>query len=870
MSITNKHNPLVKAIRTALFAGVAASIAVAPTAFAAEEEDDEDENTVTVTGSRIKRSDIEGSLPVTVIDREMIELSGESNASDFLRNMTFNSTGSFRPQSGSSAQGTASISLRGIGSSRTLVLVDGRRLPKSPSTGSNQDLNSIPMGAIERIEVLSDGASAIYGSDAMGGVVNIITRKDFEGVQMTIGQSSVSIPNNGGDRENGSITFGASGETSNLIGGVSWNKRDIIFARDFYWNSPGASTFGNSYSTADVVNNFTTIPGGCDFPGTGFYEVPRANALNATGTRCAYDFTMVSADEASTGNKSLWLKGTHEINENWSVFANASVNKSNSFGRYAPVPDSNYYAGRTLTPDSPNNPTNPSGNVYDGTSTEGVPVFYWHRFDALGNRDSFVDNELSEITTGMTGNVADGVELDFGVRKTKNKTYEIGYNYLLRSAADAAIESGAYSLLDPYATSESVLNGMKVTTSRIGRYDQQEAWFTAAFDAFEMDAGSAQAFVGVEYREEDYFDQYDSLSEAGEVGGSSGNSAGGTRDVTAFYFELLIPVLDTLELTVAGRQDDYSDYGSDFSPKLSARWVATDDITVRASYGEGFRAPTLDILTQKDSFSADSVRDDATCIALGIDPDSSACSIQINGLRTANPSLGSEQSVQMSAGIAHQATDWFNYSVDWYNIEITDRINFFSAQELVNKEIAGDPIPTGLGVERFADGSISRVVQGYGNEGSVEVSGLDVNMVFTYEALGGHLKHNVQLSHMLDYTVDNGRTLVEDPGVPANRLVISNTLDMGEYSVAYNMNLVGSQCDDIVAGACVGNVPTWVTHDVQFNYFTPWDGQISVGVRNAGEKLPPIGLGNLGSRDYDFTLYDAYGRITYVNYTQTF
>ena len=142
LSISNKHNPLVKAIRTALFAGVTASLVVAPSAFAAEEEEEE-ENTVTVTGSRIKRSDFEGALPVTVIDREMIELSGESNASDFLRNLTFNSSGSFRPQSGSSAQGVSTISLRGIGSSRTLVLVDGRRLPKSPSTGSSQDFETI-------------------------------------------------------------------------------------------------------------------------------------------------------------------------------------------------------------------------------------------------------------------------------------------------------------------------------------------------------------------------------------------------------------------------------------------------------------------------------------------------------------------------------------------------------------------------------------------------------------------------------------------------------------------------------------------------------------------------------------------------------
>lgn len=866
MSITtNKFNPLVKAVRNALFAGVAASLVAGPSVFAAEEvADDEDENTVTITGSRIKRTDFEGALPVTVIDREQIELSGESNAADFLRNLTFNSSGSFRPQSGSSAQGTASINLRGIGSSRTLVLVDGRRLPKSPSTGSNQDLNTVPMGAIERIEILSDGASAVYGSDAMGGVINIITREDFQGAQISVGSSQVSLPNDGGDREEGSIVFGAASDTSSLMGGVSWNDRDIIFARDFYFNNPGASIYGNSYT--EIVNGedqfvWRSIPDGqggtaCDFAGTGFFTL---------GARCAFDFTGVSADEASTGNKSLWLKAKHDINDDWSVWTNASVNKSSSFGRYAPVPDSSYFS-KPLEGDSVNNPTNPNGNVWNGVDTVGVPVNWWHRFDALGNRDSYVDNELTDLQTGLTGTVSD-VVVDAGVRITKNRTNEIGYNYLLQSAAWESINNGDYDLRNPYITPDEILNGMKVTITRIGRYDQNEIWLSAAFDLMDTDAGTIQGFVGTEYREEDYFDQYDSLSEANQVGGSAGNSAGGTRDVTAYYFEFLVPVLDTLEVNIAGRYDDYSDYGSDFSPKLSARWTAMDNLTVRASWGEGFRAPTLDILTQKDSFSADSVRDPQSCINQG---QASNCSLQINGLRTANPSLSSEQSEQFAFGVAYQPTDWVNFTLDYFNIEITERIKFFGAQTLVNATNAGDPIPAGLGVERNSQGSITRIVQGFGNEGNLEVSGLDLNAVFTYDLLGGHMNNVVQLSTLLDQSLDGGRDLVEDPGTPEYRLSVNNSFEIDDFAFGYNINVVGSQCDSISAGACVGHVPTWVTHDLQFNYNAPWDGKFTVGVRNVGEKRPPVGKGFIDSREYDFNLYDAYGRITYVQYTQTF
>ncbi|PCJ46616.1 MAG: TonB-dependent receptor [Gammaproteobacteria bacterium] len=869
--MTNKHNPLVKAIRTALLAGVAASLVVAPTAFAADADDeDEAENTVTVTGSRIKRSDFEGALPVTVIDRDMIEMSGESNASDFLRNLTFNSAGSFRPQSGSSAQGVSTISLRGIGASRTLVLVDGRRLPKSPSTGSSQDLNTIPLGAIERIEILSDGASAVYGSDAMGGVVNIITRQDFEGAEITLGSSSVSIPANGGDREQGSIVFGAASSTSSLMGGVSWNKRDIIFARDFYFNQGGASVYGNSYTTINPNGSpnfdWRSIPDGaggtaCDFPGTAFFTL---------GARCAFDFTEVSADEASTGNTSLWLKARHQFNDDWEVWTNATISKSSSFGRYAPVPDSSYFS-TALPGDSVNNPTNPNGNVWNGIDTVGVPVHWWHRFDALGNRDNNVDNELSDLQTGIIGTVND-IDLDFGIRITKNITNSIGRNYLLRSAAAAAITSGAYDLRNPHATDPNILNGMKVTTSRISQYNQNELFFTASFDLFEMDSGTAQMAAGVEYREEDYNDQYDSLSEAGQVGGSSGNSAGGTRDVTAYYFEALLPVMENLEISIAGRQDDYSDYGSDFSPKISARWQVNDELTLRASIGQGFRAPTLDILTQLDSFSADSVNDPVSCVNQNQPP---TCILQINGLRTANPELGAEQSDQISAGLAYQPTDWFNLTLDYYSIEIEERIRFFDAQTLINLTNAGDPIPTGLGVERTANGSILRIVQGFGNEGTLEVSGVDINAVFNYELFGGQMSHNVQLSHMLSTSLDGGRDLIKDPGTPEQRMGIATSYSYGDFSIGYNLNMIGSQFDDVTANGTggvdrTGNVPTWITHDVQFNYFTPWQGRLTVGVRNAGEKRPPIGLGNTGSRDYDFTLYDAYGRITYVKYTQTF
>ncbi len=868
------RNPLSNAVRHGLSSVLVLGLAATPLAVLAQDDADDEEGVeldrVQVTGSRIKRTDVEGALPVTVIDRDMIEMSGESSAADMLRNLTFNSAGSFRPQSGSSAQGVSAVALRGIGSSRTLVLVDGRRLAKSPSTGSNQDLNQIPLGAIERIEVLSDGASAIYGTDAIGGVINIVLRDDYQGAEVMIGQANVSVPSeDGGDREEGYAVFGASSATTKLIGGLSWNDRDIIWAREFPWYRPGSSVYGNSFTTiTGGFDNFDwTSYGnglGCDFPGTGFYTVPNSNAVN--GTRCSYNFALVSADEASTSNKSIYLKADHEINNDWSVWMNANSSQSWSFGRYAPVPDSSYFSV-PLSPASPNNPTNPASALYDPIFGPPAFVNWWHRFDALGNRDSEVENRVEDFTIGMTGWVGNA-EVDFGVRKTKNKTYDIGRNYLLRSAAATLIEDGSYDLANPYANPAQVLNSMKVVISRISNYDQDEAFASIALDMFEMDAGPVQWFFGGEYREVRYFDRYDSLSEAGQIGGSAGNSAGGTRDVTSFYFETLLPITDNFEVSVAGRHDDYSDYGSDFSPKVSVRWQATDELVLRASIGEGFHAPTLDIITQLDSFSADSVQDPQSCVAQA---QPANCILQVNATVTANPDLASEQSDQYSFGVAWAPTDWFNGTLDYYNIEVTNRIRSFTSQNLIDAETAGDPVPPGLGVVRNpSNGAIVNITRGFGNEGTLETSGFDVNARFTFDIGDGRLSSNWQYSQILDYTIDAGRDRVEDPGLPEYRAVISNVYEIGDFSFGWNTNIIGSQCDDIVAGACIGHVPTWTTNDVQANYFTPWDGKITVGARNITEKLPPVGLGAVGSRDYDFNLYDGYGRVVYARYTQTF
>ncbi len=916
------NSKLAKSIRLALMFGATAT-AMSGVAVAQENDADEEQaervERIQVTGSRIQRADLEGALPVTVIDREAIELSGETSAAELLRNTTFNSAGSFRPQSGSSAQGVSMVDMRGLGSGRTLVLVDGRRLTMSPSTGSSQDLNSIPMGAIERIEILSDGASAIYGSDAIGGVINVITRRDFNGAELTVGKGEVSIPSDGGDRENGSLVFGSSSDTTSVIGGVSWNKREIIYENAFPWVESGASAYGNNWETFTPGVGWSplmSVPNGCR--DDNFFTGTIAGA-----ERCQYNFNATNANEASTQNESLFAKVRHDFNDNWTLYSNASIAKTESFGRYAPAPDTSAYYPHLINPvDSYNNPTNPNAWFYDDNNPNKTDftwahgpseVDFYHRFAAMGNRDSTVNNENVDFLVGVEGRVGN-FDVDFGARRVRNRSVEMGDGYLAATTAWSNVNDFnpgycadgsfnpemcrvGYDIQSPGSNPDNVLSAGVVTISRISDFNIDEMFASVGFDLFEIGGGMIQGYAGIESRDEYYEDKYDSQSEAGLVGGSAGNSAGGGRTLDAAYFEFLIPVTYDLEVSVAGRFDDYSDYGSDFSPKIGVRYQPLSNLMLRASYGKGFRAPTLDLLTMLTAFSADSVNDAATCAILAGDPD---LQCQINAYRIANPDLDSEESTQIALGAAYQPTDWLSLTADYYSIEIKNRIRSFGSQNLIDRELAGDPVPAGLGVTRGSDGRITEILTGYGNEGTLKTTGLDLNVRTNFD-LGsmGAISNNLQMSHMIDYKTDGGRNIVKDTSVPADRIAIQNLWSLGDFSVAWNVNFIGTQyttilgrradgtfgtgaggvtCDDPGAGndvARCGNVGSYTTHDLQLNYNAPWNGRFTVGIQNAFEKLPKIDSKagaqyGYDGRSYNMDLYNTYGRVTYVRYTQRF
>ena len=872
------RNLLSDAVRYGLVAGFA-GVVLAPAAFAQDTKEEEAKtlDRIEVTGSRLKRAEIEGAVPVIVIDRAKIDASGDVSVADVLRDSTFASFGNFRPQSGSSAQSLATVDLRGLGSGRTLVLIDGRRAPTNPmSASSGSDLNAIPLAAVERIEILSDGASAVYGSDAIGGVVNVILRKDFNGAELRYGYGSTAIT--GGDLEDVSAVFGTSSDRGRLIGGASYSSREMVFTRDQIGGQTlGVSTYGNNYYA------WTNPTGGAGsvkpVPGFDCNQAANPGFWTQSNGRCSFNFNSVAANEAAVDNTSVFARGDYQINDDWTVYMTATMSKVETFGRYAPVP------GVIMVDDGTPNDIN--GGVMCGAACtgDGRPTYFYHRFAAAGNRDNNTDTTNTDFLLGFQGQLTDTISVDFGARRTAYKYIEVGNGYVISSLAQQAANAGDYMLNDPFGADASVLKGFTATIGRNSFYKSAEVFGNVNFDLFEMGGGISNAVVGVEYREDRFQDVYDSLSQAGVVLGSSGGSSGGGRDVSSAYFEWLLPFTSSFDITLAGRYDRYSDYGSDFSPKVAARWQPLDNLTVRASWGQGFRAPGLDILTQARSFSAEPVDNDpASCLANGllancVNPaNNQQASVQVDTYFIANPSLSSEQSDQYSIGVVYDPVEWLDLSVDYYNIKVADTISSIGASDIINMDL--DPatwgtIPAGLSITRRAsDGAITEIIAGYANEGDLRTDGVDFRANTDFDFGGaGRLQNRLTVSWINKYeiTTINGEVVdsIGQMGAPKLRANLSNDWSLGDWNFTWNVNYIdGQQNPNTSTGAAGARVGGYATNDVQVAWQAPWNGKVAFGAMNVGNRYPELVA--YDGRPWNFYLYDAYGRTVYLRYTQSF
>lgn len=840
-----RNRPLTASIRIALACALATGVAHA----------EEPTDAAAATASRLAQAP--DALPLVVIDRAQIDASGHVLLADVLRELPQAPFGNFRPQSGSTAQGIATINLRGLGSGATLVLLDGRRVsPSASNATSGTDLNLIPLAMVERIEVYASGASAIHGENALGGVVNVVTRRGFEGAEVRVGHGASAVQ--GGDLQDMSVVFGADTGRTRLVGGAAKAGRGMVYTRDQIGGGErGVSQYGNNYYNWDNAR-YEPVPG-FDCNQGAFYTLP-------TGY-CSFDFTEVAANEAKLDNTSVFVRGEHQINDRWQVHAAASTARAASFGRYAPTP------GDVVVEDGTPNDVNYGaacgpGGCAPGT-TDGLPTYYSHRFAAAGNRDDHSETIRSEYLLGFRGALTGRLDLEAGLRRTNEKLVSLGRGYVVSDLANQLANDGRYDLSDPFGAAPEVLSALQATLSRESSVQEDTAYATLHAELFDMAGGSSRLAFGAERVAARYRDNYDSLSEAGRILGTAGNSAGGDRDVTSVFAEWRLPFTPRLDLTLAARHDDYDRLDSQFSPQASLRWQPFDMLTLRAQWGEGYRTPGLDITTQRPVPSFDTVNDPLTCAVLG---QPSNCLVQVPVVAIGNPLLASEQSEHMGLGVVFQPLDALYVSLDYTRIRVSDRITQYQAQDVLNSDLNPStfgPLPDGLGVVRVADGSVREIVIGYGNGGGLEVEALDL-VVATDFSLGryGRLDSRLAVSRMLRFEVFGaggaGFSFEGRFGTPETRAQLATTWALGDLGITWRANGIQGQS----GGSPNTTVGSYVTHDLQLAWQAPWHASFAVGVMNLGDRYPSLRA--FDDRPFNFNLYDAYGRTPYLRYTQSF
>ncbi|WP_368561726.1 TonB-dependent receptor plug domain-containing protein [Pseudoxanthomonas sp. UTMC 1351] len=853
-------------------------------AFAQEQQDETTTlDRINVTGSRIKRSEIEGPNPVTVISRAEIESAGEISISDFLRNNVYNSFGSTRESSGSATGSQATINLRGLGSEYTLVLLDGRRMTTSAALdGGAANINLIPTAAVERIEILREGAGAIYGSDAIGGVVNVILRKDYEGLTLSAGYESPTGP--GPDGNTASITGGFSSERGNVTFVLDHQEREMMYNRDIKNLVTGAGIPWAYSAFNSSAGFFSTTTGLVSVANCDQYE----NSVRTGPNNCGFDHGATSANESSLSRDSLLINGNYQITDNTSFYFRGIASDTSSLGVYASAPVDTF---PTIAADNPYNPFGIDGTLY-------------YRFTPLGTRDSIRKDSYRDYSFGLQGSNDwfGGSDWQIGAGHGRVTQSSVNYNYGIGSILQDVIDAGEYNPFDP--THPSVTAAAPLVAHTVYVESAQRTVSVdgnISFDLFDIGDRPVGFVTGFEYRDDRLSQVYDAQSAAGNVFGSAGAGAGGERAYYAAYFETLIPLLDNLNVTLAGRYDSYNDVGSKFSPRVSLEFRPIEELLVRGSWGKGFRAPTLvDMYGSSSTTNLNSPPlasaglpggDQLACTALQavrtatgnaayqpypVDP--CATNGQYQWLVSSNPFLEPEESKNWGVGVVWSPSESLSFAVDYYDVKLENVIS------TVPRALAfayGDAGVAGYGVERSASivapngtllpGVPQEILLPVDNGALQTARGVDVEANYRFEtASAGTFATKLAWSHQLEYDftpIASG--IVEQAGTagfPKDR----GQLTLGWSKADVSATLITNYIDGSTDGTPSTTLPSWTTFDAQVSVTLPWNGKVTVGVRNLGNKMPPFNNSLYGFPFYDNTIYNIYGRVPYLRYEQNF
>lgn len=948
----NVRNP---AVRFGLLpAGIA--LALAPAfASAQEAKGTTDLDRISVTGSRIRGASVETQQPILTMTRESLEKQGFSSVADVLNNLT--SAGSpaiSRSESLASGENVGGyyVDIRNLGAERTLVLMNGKRL--GATTSGLQDLSQIPMSAVERIEILKDGASSIYGSDAIAGVVNVITRKNFDG-----GEANVYVGQYGkgdGDTETYSMTLGARGERGSLTLSAEYSKQDPVWAKDRWYSRDGS--LGPNSTSAD----WSPISQNGSWCNPKLYDCTKSSAvwqtLNPGGNpKNPNDYHAITEDEFANSNeqmtlltgvkrKSVYINGTYDFTDSISLNTDVLYNERQTFQQIAGYPYQSA-SNSIKTPLSAASAFNPVGQdlsfrrrlwevprttdsqlktlrfapTLTGFFELGGKTFDWD-VGALWNRNESIKSNRGDMSLIGARQALGPSFIDAGgVARCGTAANPIlgdcrPWNPLLPYGVDGQ-GSLANQELQDFLFPTFTTRGVTKTTS-----------FTANLSGaiVTLPAGDLGFALGVEHRKEEGSYVPDAFAQSGQSTGLGQKPTRGEYDLNEVYLELNVPLLadmafaKELTLNVASRYSDYSNFGGTTNSKFGLTWRPMDELLVRGTYAEGFRAPTINDLYGGLSSSFESYIDPCGVKAPGSVAGNAACSgagvpanyVQLGQggkecstlpcqsgdqfISGANPNLKPETSKSTTFGLVWSPrwVQGLDVSLDWYKYEISDMIIADSVDRILRDCYVLGNSERCSSVTRAADGHVSAITYGTANLGKMETEGYDLGIKYRLPELAiGQFSIDWTTSYTAKYDEqrqnsdgDNimvGR--VSEPGLFRVRSNLGVNWQYGDFGVNYTARYYSGMkesCISLADGWCdapnhmangetdpLRHTGSNTFHDLQVSWKAPWDATIALGANNVFD--------HKGSLQYSapnsaFAYYGGFdvGRFLYMKYTQRF
>ena len=858
---------------TTLYAGIALAGIAAPNISAFEEATgtEETDKKILVTGTRIKKIDLNNLSPILSISREDIDKQGYATVKDVIDGLTQNTGGTMDNSfTFGFAPAASSVNLRGIGFGHTLVLIDGRRLQIYPvgisGTSNFVDLSSIPMAFVERVDVLTDGASAVYGSDAVSGVINVITRKDIEGISMNYRY---------GDSSEG----GYENHRYNLITGARNGDTQIDFIFDI-WSQEAIWASQRDYAASDLSNPRGSYSGGgasflaFDTFGTTVIQHPDCGTsddpIGGLGVPdvqisyfsegeiyCGFDRSPFRQLKAPQDRFSLMTRLTYEISPELSLFSRIGYSNAQTETQLEP----NFYGGELfngsgsavqnfggiLPPGASNNPTTGTGNELWGV--------FVRRLVEFGPRVTEYDDNSINFLLGLEGSFAEG-QYDWEVGVSYNRTdLDADSNNILLSGLNSRVDNGL-DLFEPIP--QDVVNSLSYNAHQESFSSNRVIDFSISGDLSSgFDAGPVKFAIAVEHVSEKYKDKPDPLVLQGDAfdGRTSG---GGERDHLGIGAELNFPFTEDFEVDFALRWDDYDDaskVNSAVSPRIALGYRPLDNVLTRLSWGKSFRAPDMQRLFGGQTKSFIDIVDPEFLVDqngnLCSDPQAQNCSpalIQsVSLLVGSNIELQEEEGSNLSFGLIWEIGEGLNLSIDYFNIELDEVVTTLSAQSVVDicsaygvlcESVNRDGAGTLIGSDAFIETNAI-------NFAEQDTSGIDLVLSYDWQNTAGSWSTSVSVTKVDEFETrfTQQTDSIENIGLgilPEYRANLMFDWHQENWAVTARVNYV-----DKLAGSfcfpCSSEqfTDSWTTASASVRYAFSDFTRIRLGINNLTNKEPP-------------------------------